>query len=264
MPNPAHEVLFGLPECLEMVLEQLDPATLLVSAQRVCKTWHDSIAASPRLQRKLFFAPSDGRARDKKRTPNPLLVDAFPAFYNTGLPQENKIDPKHVLNRLGNTRDDCPKGDAPFLRKGASWRRMFPEYPVSFKVGFIDRIGMSELSFYSGVLDVPEGVTAGKLFDTAYTMAMGRKPAGRYFGVYWREKSQDPPINDYSWKCGMEETSLSEMAEDVKIVICSRYRGPAAPVKPGSVRAISTRSRPAEYEFSPVEVKLTHRQDWFG
>ncbi|KAL4954382.1 hypothetical protein BDW69DRAFT_163300, partial [Aspergillus filifer] len=45
------------PELLEMILVQTDMRTLLISAQRVCRTWKALIDHSPSLQRALFFTP---------------------------------------------------------------------------------------------------------------------------------------------------------------------------------------------------------------
>jgi hypothetical protein len=56
------------------VLLHLDLRTLLVSAQRVCTVWRDSIVLNHELQKKLFLR-SDSTAKPQF---NPLLVEAFP------------------------------------------------------------------------------------------------------------------------------------------------------------------------------------------
>ncbi|SPN96566.1 uncharacterized protein DNG_00089 [Cephalotrichum gorgonifer] len=256
MSTATHQALLAVPECLEMVLQELDPTTLLVSAQRVCKTWRDTIAGSQRLQRKLFFAPSDGRT-DGARIRNPLLADALPAFFNTDLRKPTRSD--SVLEGLRSADDQ----DAPLLRKGASWRRMYPEYPVTFKLGVIEARGPSQLSFYSGVLDVPGGITAGKLFDVAYTMNLGRRLPESWFAVYWREKERDPPLHAYSYKCGNEEVALSRMEGDIKIVVYPKYHAKSKH-GPESVEDVDARYAPADYEFSRVSLAHTNSQDWFG
>ncbi|SPO02015.1 uncharacterized protein DNG_04688 [Cephalotrichum gorgonifer] len=155
-PGRQHVILVII-ECLEMVLRELDPTTLLVSAQRVCKIWRDTIISSPALQRKLFFAPSDGRAaKTQTRIRIPLLVNAFPAFFQTTLQQ--RVPYRSFFEDL----DSAGGGqDAPFLRKGASWRRMYPEYPVTFKIGVIESRGPDPGSFFGGVEDVPKGSQQG-------------------------------------------------------------------------------------------------------
>jgi len=265
MAHLALQVLLLIPECLEMVLMELDPSTLLTSAQRVCKTWHKTITTSQPLQRKLFLTPDAGPA-GKDRTPNPLLAKTFPAFFTTGLSIVGRIPREEVLRQLGDPLQAPAWGREALLRKGASWRRMYPEYPVSFKIGFIDCRGSCELSFYSGVLDVPEGVTMGKLFDVAYTMMLGRDYYSSHFGVYWREKSKDPQVHDWSWKCGGEEVPLSKFPEDVKIVICPKVNdiaiGHARPSE--SIDVLNKLYMPADFEFCPVALKFVFSQDWFG
>lgn len=63
--------VLATPELLECVLLHLDMRTLLVSAQRACRVWHELIATSPALQEALFFKPDDvcgtGRAKTKRR-----------------------------------------------------------------------------------------------------------------------------------------------------------------------------------------------------
>lgn len=51
------ERALSLPELLEDIFLNLDMTTLLVSVQRVNKTWNTAIAESPALQKKLFFRP---------------------------------------------------------------------------------------------------------------------------------------------------------------------------------------------------------------
>lgn len=88
------ETVFSTPELFESILFQLDMRTLLTSAQRVNHAWHDLIAESPSLQKKLFFKPdysirSDTSGVDderkkagrRKRTINPLLAELFAPLF---------------------------------------------------------------------------------------------------------------------------------------------------------------------------------------
>lgn len=52
--------VFGIPELAEMILLHLPMRDLLL-AQRVCSHWRTSIEGSPKIQRALFFTPSDKR-----------------------------------------------------------------------------------------------------------------------------------------------------------------------------------------------------------
>ncbi|KAK7960358.1 hypothetical protein PG988_011572 [Apiospora saccharicola] len=85
-------------ELLEIILVHLDMATLLVSAQRVSKTWHNVIAESPALQQALYFRAatvplhlrSGNTIGSNSKTPppprpllNPLLLEKFsPCFFD--------------------------------------------------------------------------------------------------------------------------------------------------------------------------------------
>ncbi|KAL4907888.1 hypothetical protein BDW74DRAFT_113214 [Aspergillus multicolor] len=53
----ATETVLCIPELLEHILFHLDMQDLLVSAQRVNRHWHDTVATSPKLQEALFFRP---------------------------------------------------------------------------------------------------------------------------------------------------------------------------------------------------------------
>lgn len=261
--DPAHRVLLCLPECLEAIFLELDNATLLTSAQLVCKSWLSAVQDSRRLQRKLFFAPISRPEAGGTRTPNPLLQHKFPAFFNTGL--RSRIIREEVLQNLGGAKTKDRKVNAQRLKallcEGASWRRMYPEAPISYKIGVVESRGNSELSFYSQVLDVPEGVTMGKLYDFAYSMHLGRAMEGGWFGVYWREKSQDPQVNNYSWNA-LEEVALSRFAEDVRIVLCPRVRGEGA--LPSTKKKLKARYMPAEFELCTINLEFASAQDLFG
>jgi hypothetical protein len=51
------EDLFRVSDILERTLLSLDMATLLVSANRVSRSWNNTISTSKKLQMKLFFIP---------------------------------------------------------------------------------------------------------------------------------------------------------------------------------------------------------------
>ncbi|ETS84873.1 hypothetical protein PFICI_02898 [Pestalotiopsis fici W106-1] len=101
--NPGVSQVLYMPELLECIFLQLDMQTLLVSAQRTCRTWRELISTSPALQEALFFKPQDGPAgfdgqdgRDQADNTgklesrnvacqgvrkNPLLASVFPAWF---------------------------------------------------------------------------------------------------------------------------------------------------------------------------------------
>ncbi|KAK8081134.1 F-box-like domain-containing protein [Apiospora hydei] len=99
MTSSSQDKVFDTTELLECILLHVDLATLLTSAQRVRRRWHELISDSPELQRHLFFraipeqpdkkssaaaaAALDGTSSTSTRDPevNPLLKDKFPLFF---------------------------------------------------------------------------------------------------------------------------------------------------------------------------------------
>ena len=129
MSRPDQTVL-GIPELFEQVLLQLDMRTLLTSAQRVCRHWHETISLSPLLQEKLFFRPAADTAGPRVR--NPLLCELFPHFFPAeGAEQLRKFSMKEFEDELPLGRGDC---NALFMYKRASWRRMFPTQPPFYSL----------------------------------------------------------------------------------------------------------------------------------
>ncbi|KAH6687749.1 hypothetical protein F5X68DRAFT_239138 [Plectosphaerella plurivora] len=83
-----------VPEILEVILLHLDITDLLLSANRVSRTWHDVVNNTPSLRRVLHFDPypapdPDITSASPSRPalmPNPLLVKAFgPIFFDSTL-----------------------------------------------------------------------------------------------------------------------------------------------------------------------------------
>lgn len=86
-----------VPEILEAILLHLDMADLLLSANRVSRTWHDVVNNTPSLRRVLHFdpyptptpAPAPGTTSSSPPSrpalvPNPLLVKSFaPCFFDS-------------------------------------------------------------------------------------------------------------------------------------------------------------------------------------
>lgn len=124
-----------LPELLEHMLLFVDMRTLLTSAQRVCRQWHEVINLSQSIQQALFFLPVQPNPDNKKqeRVRNPLLGDAF---WSLALPWDGE-------------RWDKPHGPAWYLpsdnqdlkrrlgQGNSSWRRMLIQQPPTSKIGII-------------------------------------------------------------------------------------------------------------------------------
>lgn len=139
--DSALQHVFQDPRLLETILSDLDIRTLLVSGQRVCRTWHDLITGSQKLQHALFFEP-DLHATARH---NPLLAATFPfCFHHMRLRDDQDLP---FISKCISLPDQwCgifppidkfrAKREA-FSRATASWKRMLvhqPPLPASHQV----------------------------------------------------------------------------------------------------------------------------------
>ena len=118
--------VLSTPELFEAILLKMDLRDLLF-AQQICRAWKDTIATSPALQRKLFFAPT----RDKDQDPffNPLLQEVFPSFLDIAQPWWELLMGTWNI-KMEKWYEDVTHRDA-FMREEASWRRMLPVQPAA-------------------------------------------------------------------------------------------------------------------------------------
>lgn len=71
-----------LPEILQAILVNLSQQDLLISAQRVCRKWHEVVRHSPKLQEALFLRPAASHGSLAAELEfNPLLQSRFPGFF---------------------------------------------------------------------------------------------------------------------------------------------------------------------------------------
>jgi F-box-like len=131
------------------------PQRDLLMTQRVCRTWHSIIASSTSLQVALFFHPGiEGSQGTTISSPvlqgpshiyelNPLLLEHFPAFFDSGAQRKDIRHKRHNLGPWnstdwfrGKSREEFPKPNsedkrrmAAYARAEASWRRMIPFRP---------------------------------------------------------------------------------------------------------------------------------------
>ncbi|KAJ5116233.1 hypothetical protein N7456_000581 [Penicillium angulare] len=130
-------------EILENVLLHLDQNSLLISAQRVCRYWHDVVSSSQSLQKHLFLQPDWNRS---DRTINKLLAETFPPWFPQG-PTERRHSNKTQINTIdgyhGTIFETLPIAlrhkNKSFRYENATWRRMLVQQPpisdlVSFSV----------------------------------------------------------------------------------------------------------------------------------
>ncbi|KAK5659418.1 hypothetical protein OQA88_619 [Cercophora sp. LCS_1] len=198
-PDSLRQVLAST-ELLEAILLQLDRRDLLTSIQRVCTLWHSVISTSPSLQRYLFFLadlPTNSPTKISF-TPNPLLRDAFPCLYPNPtfmapawqakvgiIPPDagfvsagehnvgNTVDPNEIF-LMTDTRLNGKRNLA-FIRSNASWRRMLVSQPLPRKVVRVDRgIGTPNKEVSWKLVDFPDGLRMGELFDEIFTINWSR------------------------------------------------------------------------------------------
>ncbi|KAJ5620202.1 hypothetical protein N7510_004186 [Penicillium lagena] len=128
----ARDQAISTAEILEMILLQLDLRTLLVAAQRVCRSWLILISKSVQIQRALFFSPlekPDVPMHDQIQ--NPLLAEAFPCIFPSSDKESEKY--KFKFAALDMNRSNTKR--AMYMRKEASWRRMLVQQPPILDFG---------------------------------------------------------------------------------------------------------------------------------
>jgi hypothetical protein len=139
--NGAAHRCFMIFEILEAILLDVGMKTLLVSAQRVNRHWHNVIQNSLYLQRELFFEP------EPPGSPvafNVALIDVFPFCFPhratlTRRPISRNVWPMQAITITHlNPFPDIPKvrrNLKGFSHPNASWRRMLVRQPPVCAVG---------------------------------------------------------------------------------------------------------------------------------
>jgi hypothetical protein len=170
-PTPASAAVFATAELLELILLHLEARDILISAQRVNRTWRDVISDSFRLQDVLcmraaqsvplaaFDIEVDLDGDQRQRTVHPLLRQAFGPLFRDGLDstasRSSMRGPSQsywMLGMQGLETLNLPIADAAgrhsrhkaFTRKGASWRRMQLSQPPIFTVGVIQQSAVND------------------------------------------------------------------------------------------------------------------------
>ncbi|RYP46776.1 hypothetical protein DL768_007065 [Monosporascus sp. mg162] len=209
----AKERVLLTPELLENILCLTDVKTLLVSAQRVSRTWHE-VAQVPCVQRALFLAPDCGRSMSYFY--NPLLMDVFPLFF-----EHLYLEPNGPLPLITKTTDTATLGshDFPsiehilakreaFARPDASWRRMLPRQPPLHGVSAI----------LTGQNDNMAGLLGESFWDDEKLAAVQRDRSHPY-----------PMFNDFAQEMLRPATTTNDAGERVNIAAAFRviwYRVP--------------------------------------
>lgn len=189
------------PELVANILYLTDMRTLLSSAQRVCRGWHEVIQLN-RFQKALFLEP---HFDSPVTAHNPVLMDTFPFLFD-----QLHLDPKEqlplyaqtsaFLDEKWQTFPHIPhvfeKIDA-FERPEASWRRMLPRQPplrqlvgllsTSTAQSRIEGIDvMNTINYPPTVLDLMHKVFSGvknpqrNVIVAAFQVIWSQKPNGNH------------------------------------------------------------------------------------
>ncbi|KAM0124504.1 hypothetical protein ACHAP3_010292 [Botrytis cinerea] len=180
-----------VPEILTKILSHLDAKTLLFS-QRVSKQWAELVQTSPHLQECLFFKSS---APNAEFTLNPLLVEKFPAWFNT-MEEEPWIQVGHeVFDKL--EWGSSPRVTMAYKRSDASWRKMLLcQPPLEEMLINYTRCDNQWLCFWDVKVEKKEGIRMGLAFDYMYQamykcifVAVDGPLYNHEFMFDWREES---------------------------------------------------------------------------
>ncbi|GIZ44668.1 hypothetical protein CKM354_000785900 [Cercospora kikuchii] len=128
---------FSIPELVSIFLEHASTQVLL-SCQRVCLSWNETISASQRLQENLFFSPTESDHDDIRI--NPVLSSHFsPILAPPPSPhEEDNENEAEVMSRLERGQMSSSshlsllpwaQNSSAFRRREASWRNMLVSQP---------------------------------------------------------------------------------------------------------------------------------------
>jgi hypothetical protein len=185
MESSASQV-FRIPELLELVLLHLAQRDILL-AQRVSRSFRQTIEGSLRLQRALFLAPDwklEGLVFDswsanscphQKPVNNRLLLRAFPGNYPTVslvIVNDSPTPNEMAIGRRGSEHwswDVCisfPADHEPFCSPAvsypeASWRRMYLSQPPCTDLYLTRRYQKS----MNPAMVIPDGIRMGEFFE---------------------------------------------------------------------------------------------------
>ncbi|KUI54597.1 hypothetical protein VP1G_01913 [Cytospora mali] len=170
------EHVLNTPELLEIILESLEPQTLLTSATRVCHYWNNLISDSLNIQRALFLLPERPSKSTYSRA-NPLLLPLL-----TGL-SASTIDLHSLLNDYSHN----PNTNDKFLRTEATWRHMLVQQPPATKLGIwkIEFSGRGFQHIFEGV-DVSD-MGGGLGMNQFLGLAKQWKEQGYTWDLFWGE-----------------------------------------------------------------------------
>ncbi|KAJ5193234.1 hypothetical protein N7449_009376 [Penicillium cf. viridicatum] len=223
----------NIPEILEIILAETDMRTLLISAQRVCRTWLNLINKSPSIQKALFFTPiKESEWGMEETTPNPLLAQTFPSFFPVkGRPEYYRFN----FFDLTMTKDASTM--ARFVRDEASWRKMLVQQPPISDIGIL-HISHGKGGDSAGISNIPadkkkqtsgyDGLRMERLFELLLFSDQVQFFRYTKTRVYW--STEEPISFDESYQNINDEfhrliRKFGLVFFTYKVVQCSRRMG---------------------------------------
>ncbi|EIT73792.1 hypothetical protein AO1008_04814 [Aspergillus oryzae 100-8] len=185
-------------EILEAILLQTDIRTLLTSATRVCRSWHNIIQGSASLQAVLFLKPVK---EPHKRIRNPLIeTDIWPELFRKRFrsPSDRSWQVKEEFPCMD------PDKEKAYLREEASWRRMLLHQPPTSHLALIEQHSsapcpvVSQIRFYVDNNDFIRLGHLGKGVDTGYLIP-GRDML-LFYDQGGRVTDREPNFLIFGWK----------------------------------------------------------------
>ncbi|KAH8645825.1 hypothetical protein BX600DRAFT_519394 [Xylariales sp. PMI_506] len=286
--EPASLRVLSTMELLEMILICADMATVLTSAQRVCKVWHDLIQTSRTIQQALYLEPvaaSSDADITQSRTLNPLLHAKFPTFFlpaqqgDRYCPKISKHDePFRFVKGSSLTLIHRQRGERrrqAYLRKDATWRRMQVQQPAAPLLGWSEQSGRNEQSYHTAILrpQPPRGgdgcgsVTMGMLYDAVYSFMGNPRDTGAFF-VYWRDPAEDrrrdrerEASSRYYHSCRGETGILADFPDNIGVAVLRRT---AESNTTSTVENLDKTHLPEGMQLYAPQLKYECGEDWFG
>jgi hypothetical protein len=190
-PDSAAQRAFLIPEILETILLNIPRRGLLVDAQRVNRSWRNTVKGSPALQRLLFFEQCP---KHEGREPefSDLLNETFPPFFSHNLDDDGH--PKWTQESLSRTdwNSSPAKRDA-YSRKEASWRQMLIVQPAITRINICKSwSSVTGMGKVEGRIVVTDGLRMGTLYDLVEEEAhVGTTATSNDFDLEWHLPSRD-------------------------------------------------------------------------
>ncbi|KAI0903870.1 hypothetical protein F4823DRAFT_617025 [Ustulina deusta] len=167
-PIRARQEVFCIPELFDIIMLELDPWTILLSAQRVSKHWYFYVNQSTFIQKHLWLRKRVNKSRHEQTyESNPLLMRFMPCFFHHPGWRDVPISTELLYTKTG-LHDDTWRSR--WLVPSASWRNMQFAQPAVTKLRWeLRESEQGVLPVHMPVLraafDIPGGLTMGQVYD---------------------------------------------------------------------------------------------------